>query len=181
MSKDNLSRKEKARTHIIKAQGLLPYMSYKEGDFPYYEGEYKTHIGQAKKELKGIYPTNDIIFQELDMKTNLGLMAALGGLDLGDQPFIDYKRDRVRKDAETFEAETKNQLTEVELVVLISEDLFHTLPHQFAPIRLVFRNNIARKTMKLLGEQFAHDSPMLVGVPNVIEPYLIENNEVWRV
>ena len=32
--------------------------------------------------------------------------------------------------------------------------------------------------MKLLGEQFAHDSPMLVGVRGVIEPYLVENDVV---
>ena len=164
-SKSETAHKEQARNHIVKAQGLLHYMQYKQGDYPYQQGQYRKHIADAKRELKGIYPSGNVIFDELDLQTDVGLSAALGGLNLGDEPFVNFKRYK----AETFEAETKNQLTEVELVVLISEDFFHAVPHQFAPIRLVFRNNIARKTMKLLGEQFVYDSSMFDGEWNMGE------------
>ena len=156
----DLSPKEKARNHIVAAQGLLPYMNYEQGDYPYQQGQYKKHITDATKELKGVYPSNDIIFTELGLETDSGLFAALGGLDLGDAPFEAYKRNpKDLSNAETFEADTVaiGNLTELEIIVYINTDLFNILPHPFAPIRLVFRNDVAIKAFNLLEDQFAYD------------------------
>ena len=159
MSDNGLNPKEKARNHIVAAQGFLPFMTYDEGDYPYQQGKYKKHISDAKKELKGFYPSNDIIFTELDLETESGLFAALGGLDLGDAPFEAYKRNAsTPSNAETFEAEkVAYGDTELEMVVYLNQDVFTVLPHQFTPLRIVFRNNVCWKAYKLLEEQFEYD------------------------
>ena len=160
MSDKGLNPKEKARNHIVAAQGFLPFMTYDEGDYPYQQGKYKKHISDAKKELKGVYPSNDVIFTELDLETESGLFAALGGLDLGDAPFEAYKRNpSTPSNAETFEAETEAypDATELVMIVYLNQDVFNVLPHQFTPLRIVFRKNVCWKAYKLLEEQFEYD------------------------
>ena len=166
MDKDKLSRKEKARPHIVEAIGLLPYMGFKKSDAPYYHKEYNEHISEAKKALKGVYPKDDVIFKELDTETFTGLQAALGGLGLGDRPFIEYKREA--KDAEIFEAEEVEDIRrkfldtskpfEVEVKVYLTTDLLNVLPHTVAPLRLIFTNKVAKKALRLLDEQFEYDA-----------------------
>jgi len=86
---------------------VVQYMNPEEaGDYPERQREYKLEIRKAKQLLRKVYSSNNVIFDELDLNTHIGLMASLGTLNIGDEPFIDYKRDA--KAAETFNAETFN-------------------------------------------------------------------------
>ena len=42
---------------------------------------------------------------------------------------------------------------ELEMIVYLNQDVFSVLPHQFTPLRIVFRNNVCWKAYKLLEEQ----------------------------
>ena len=107
MVSNSLETKRKARQHIVNAMKVVQYMNPEEaGDYPERQREYKLEIRKAKQLLRKVYSPNNVIFDELDLNTHIGLMASLGTLNIGDEPFIDYKRDT--KAAETFNAETFN-------------------------------------------------------------------------
>ena len=113
MSEHSQEIKKKARSHIVKALELAHFMDEKQGDYPEQQDKYKKEIGEAKKLLRKVYPPNDVIFKELDMETNLGLNTALGGLGLGDEPFVDMKKPAPEGfGAETFDSEMGNLLVE---------------------------------------------------------------------
>ena len=79
----------------------------KYGDFPEQQEKYEKEITKAKKELRQVYSPDNVIFQELDLDTHIGLSASLGALGLGDEPFIDMKRPPPEGfGGETFNAET---------------------------------------------------------------------------
>lgn len=107
MVNNSFETKKKARQHIVNAMKVVQYMNPEEaGDYPERQREYKLEIRKAKQLLRKVYSPNNVIFDELDLNTHIGLMAALGTLNIGDEPFIDYKRDA--KAVETFNAETFN-------------------------------------------------------------------------
>jgi len=43
------------------------------------------------------------------------------------------------------------------MIVYLNQDVFTVLPHQFTPLRIVFRHNVCGKAYKLLEEQFEYD------------------------
>tara|TARA_R110001592_G_scaffold66927_2_gene205483 strand:- start:13001 stop:15505 length:2505 start_codon:yes stop_codon:yes gene_type:complete len=107
MVSNSFETKKKARQHIVNAMKVVQYMNPEEaGDYPERQREYKLEIRKAKQLLRKVYSPNNVIFDELDLNTHIGLMAALGTLNIGDEPFIDYKRNA--KAVETFNAETFN-------------------------------------------------------------------------
>ena len=107
MVSNSFETKKKARQHIVNAMKVVQYMNPEEaGDYPERQREYKLEIRKAKQLLRKVYSPNNVIFDELDLNTDIGLAASLGTLNIGDEPFIDYKRDA--KAAETFNAETFN-------------------------------------------------------------------------
>ena len=108
MVKDSFETKKKARQHIVEAGKLVQYMNPEEsGDYPQYQRKYKSEISHAKRLLHKVYPPNHVIFDELDLNTDIGINASLGTLNIGDEPFIDMKRDT--QNAETFHADSKEE------------------------------------------------------------------------
>jgi len=108
MVKDSFETKKKARQHIVEAGKFVQYMKPEEsGDYPQYQRKYKNEISHAKRLLHKVYPPNHVIFDELDLNTDIGINASLGTLNIGDEPFIDMKRDR--QNAETFNADSKEE------------------------------------------------------------------------
>ena len=104
MVKDSFETKKKARQHIVEAGKFVQYMNPEEsGDYPQYQRKYKSEISHAKRLLHKVYPPNHVIFDELDLNTGMGINASLGTLNIGDEPFIDMKRNT--QNAETFNAE----------------------------------------------------------------------------
>jgi HAD superfamily hydrolase (TIGR01662 family) len=108
MVKDSFETKKKARQHIVEAGKFVQYMKPEEsGDYPQYQRKYKSEISHAKRLLHKVYPPNHVIFDELDLNTGIGINASLGTLNIGDEPFIDMKRDT--QNAETFNADSKEE------------------------------------------------------------------------
>ena len=60
--------------------------------------DYKTvlkDISNLKDDEYVLVLEDDVIFKELDTETFTGLQAALGGLGLGDRPFVEYNNWRI--------------------------------------------------------------------------------------
>ena len=105
MSENIIHTKEKARSHIVEAMTLIHFVEgVKKGDYPEQQKIYYAEINKAKNLLKKVYSPNNVIFNELNIHSNTGLNAALGTLNVGDEPFIDMKESN----SDTFHAETYN-------------------------------------------------------------------------
>ena len=105
MSENIIHTKEKARSHIVEAMTLIHFVEgVKKGDYPEQQKIYYAEINKAKNLLKKVYSPNNVIFNELNIHSNIGLNAALGTLNVRDEPFIDMKESN----SDTFHAETYN-------------------------------------------------------------------------